>query len=49
MSEPAPRIAPELASFFEGGIAIVVATRDAQMRPQITRAWGAGMAADGSG
>lgn len=48
MSEPAPTIAPELASFFEGGIAVVVATRDADMRPQITRAWGAGVAADGS-
>lgn len=48
MSEPAPTIAPELASFFEGGIAIVVATRDDDMRPQIARAWGTGVADDGS-
>lgn len=48
MSEPGPTIAPELASFIEGGIAIVVATRDADMRPQITRAWGAAVSDDGS-
>jgi len=48
MSEPAPTIAPELASFFEGGVAIVVATRDAEMRPQISRAWGTRVADDGS-
>ena len=43
-----PTIAPELASHVEGGIAIVVATRDADMRPQIARAWGTGVADDGS-
>ena len=48
MSEPAPTIAPELASHIEGGVAIVVATRDADLRPQITRGCGAGVAADGS-
>jgi len=47
VSEPAPTIGPELASHIEGGIAIVVATRDADMRPQIARAWGAGVAAGG--
>ena len=48
MSEPAPTIDAERASLIEGGIAIVVATRDADMRPQITRAWGVEVADDGS-
>ena len=48
MSEPAPTIGPELARLVEGGIAIVVATRDDDMRPQITRAWGASVAEDGT-
>ena len=48
VSEPAPTIAPEVAALIEGGIAIVVATRDADMRPQITRAWGASVTDDGA-
>ncbi len=48
MSELAPTTAPELASLIESGIAIVVATRDADMRPQTTRAWGARIIDDGA-
>jgi hypothetical protein len=36
---PAP-IAPELKAFLEGGISVVVGTRDADLVPEITRAWG---------
>ncbi len=48
MSEPPPTIDAELASHIEAGIAIVVATRDDDMRPQITRGWGASVTDDGA-
>jgi hypothetical protein len=36
---PVP-IAPELKAFLEGGVSVVVGTRDADLVPEITRAWG---------
>jgi hypothetical protein len=48
VSQPPLTIGAELASLIESGIAIVVATRDGDMRPQITRAWGASVADDGA-
>lgn len=37
----------ETATFISGGVAIMVATRDEDMRPEITRGWGPEVAADG--
>ena len=45
---PNPVVDADLAAFLRGGVAIVVATRDDDMRPAITRAWGAHLAADGA-
>jgi hypothetical protein len=49
---PQPDRAPVLdehaVAFVHGGVAAVVATRDGDLRPQITRAWGPHLSADGS-
>lgn len=34
-------LTPDLAEFVAGGVAIIVATRDAGMRPTLARGWGA--------
>jgi hypothetical protein len=39
-SEPAPVLTPELVEFVHSGVAVGVATRDEEMRPAFTRAWG---------
>ena len=38
----------DLAAFVRSGVAIVVATRDDDMTPEITRAWGADVVIDGA-
>jgi Pyridoxamine 5'-phosphate oxidase len=43
----APVLDADLAAFVSSGVAVVVATRDAALRPAITRAWGPEVAADG--
>jgi hypothetical protein len=40
-------IDPELAAFLGQGVAVIVATRDDRMQPEITRGWGPQVAADG--
>lgn len=37
----------ELIEFVRGGVAVSIATRDAELRPAITRGWGPEVAADG--
>ena len=38
---------PDLVALVHGGVAISVATRDADLRPAVTRAWGPEVSADG--
>jgi Pyridoxamine 5'-phosphate oxidase len=38
----------DLVAFVRSGVAIVVATRDEEMRPEIARAWGADVATNGN-
>jgi hypothetical protein len=45
-SEPAPVLTPELVEFVHSGVAVGVATRDEEMRPALTRAWGPQVATD---
>jgi hypothetical protein len=45
---PDPVVSPELATFVSGGVVIVAATRDADLRPELTRAWGPLVSADGA-
>jgi len=42
------RIDDEVAEFLTGGVAAIVATRDDELRPQIARAWGIHVSADGT-
>jgi hypothetical protein len=37
---PEPRLSQELIAFVQGGVAVSVATRDAELRPTFTRGWG---------
>jgi hypothetical protein len=37
----------EIAAFVHGGVAIVAATRDDDLRPEITRGWGPALSPDG--
>jgi hypothetical protein len=43
-----PRVADEIAAFVCSGVAVIVATRDADLRPQAARAWGPEIYADGA-
>jgi hypothetical protein len=42
-----PAISAETAEFLSGGVAIMVATRGADLLPEITRGWGPAIADDG--
>ena len=42
-----PSISPELAEFLESGISVLVGSRDARMLPEVARAFGARVEADG--
>lgn len=44
---PEPFVDAELAAFIEQGVAVIVATRDDQMNPEITRGWGPLVGGDG--
>jgi hypothetical protein len=39
---------PDLVEFVHGGVAVVVATRDDDLKPQLTRAWGPRVSQDAS-
>jgi hypothetical protein len=41
-------VGADLVSFVQRGVAIVVATRDHDLRPEITRGWGPHVSADGA-
>jgi hypothetical protein len=43
-----PVVGPDLAAFVRSGVATVVATRDDDLGPEIARAWGSEVAADGA-
>ena len=43
-----PVVSHELGRFVSGGVVIVAATRDDDMRPELTRAWGPLVSADGN-
>jgi hypothetical protein len=43
-----PRLDPHVAAFLARGVAIVAATRDADLQPEITRAWGPAVVQDGA-
>jgi hypothetical protein len=45
-SEPAV-VAPELVEFIHGGVAVGVATGDADLRPEFARGWGPQVSTDG--
>ncbi len=49
MATPGPErvLDPGLAAFIHGGVAVGVATRNAQLRPAFTRGWGPAVSADG--
>lgn len=47
-SAPGPRLDPHVVAFLGRGVAIVAATRDADLQPEITRAWGPAVAQDGA-
>jgi hypothetical protein len=42
------RVDDDVAEFIGGGVAAIVATRDDELRPQIARAWGIHVSADGA-
>jgi Pyridoxamine 5'-phosphate oxidase len=46
-SELAPVLDPEVVEFIHGGVAVGVATRDADLRPEFARGWGPEVSADG--
>jgi flavin reductase (DIM6/NTAB) family NADH-FMN oxidoreductase RutF len=46
--QPESVVDADHAAFVRSGVAIVVATRDDDMRPEVTRAWGADVATDGA-
>jgi hypothetical protein len=48
-SSQARILAADVAAFLVGGVAIVVATRDEELRPEIARGWGPEVAGDGTG
>jgi hypothetical protein len=41
-------VTADLAAFVERGVAIVVATRDEERRPQVSRGWGPAVSGDGA-
>jgi len=43
-----PLVSRDLAEFVGAGVATVVATRDEELRPEIARAWGSEVSADGA-
>jgi hypothetical protein len=42
-----PQLSDELAAFVHSGVAATVATRDADLKPAVTRAWGPQLSEDG--
>jgi hypothetical protein len=46
-SESAPALSPEVVAFIEGGVAVGVATRDDELRPEFARGWGPEVSTDG--
>ena len=46
-SDPAPVLDPAVVEFIHGGVAVGVATRDDDLRPEFARAWGPEVSADG--
>jgi hypothetical protein len=44
--EPGSLLTPELVEFIHSGVAVGAATRDENLRPALTRAWGPQVAAD---
>jgi len=47
VSSPSPRLTEELAAFLASGVAVIAATRDAGLRPEVTRGWGIEVAEGG--
>jgi hypothetical protein len=45
--EQPPLLDPEVIEFIHGGVAVGVATRDDELRPEFARAWGPEVSADG--
>ena len=46
-SEPAPALHPAVVEFIHGGVAVGVATRDDDLKPEFARGWGPEVSADG--
>ena len=46
-SELAPVLDPAVVEFIQGGVAVGVATRDDELRPEFARGWGPEVSADG--
>ena len=46
-TESAPPLDPAVVEFIHGGVAVGVATRDDDLRPEFARAWGPEVSADG--
>jgi hypothetical protein len=46
-SEVAPVLDPAVVEFIQGGVAVGVATRDDDLRPEFARGWGPEVSADG--
>ena len=46
-SRAAPGLDPEVVEFIHGGVAVGVATRDDDLRPEFARGWGPEVSADG--
>jgi hypothetical protein len=46
-SESAPVLDPATVEFIQGGVAVGVATRDDELRPEFARGWGPEVSADG--
>jgi hypothetical protein len=46
-SELAPVLDPAVVEFIQGGVAVGVATRDDDLRPEFARGWGPEVSADG--
>ena len=46
-SEAAPVLDPDVVEFIHGGVAVGVATRDDDLRPEFARGWGPEVSADG--
>lgn len=45
--QPESKLSHELIAFVHGGVAVSIATRDAELRPAFTRGWGPLMSDDG--